>query len=111
MCLDVLRAARRERSAVGAMTHDVAAKIGPGGDRTGRVLEAALALSLEDEGSARLLTEQLALSVAAAELRATLPTEIADAFCETRLGRPWRHTWGMLDARYDSRAILDYCFG
>ena len=60
-----------------------------------------------DEGSARILTEQLALTAAAAALRRLGAGRIADAFIETRLGRPWRATYGMLDARLDARLIVD----
>ena len=65
-------------------------------------------IALADEGSARILTEQLALTAAAAEMRRIMPTELADAFAESRLGRPWRNTYGMMDSRYDARDIIDY---
>ena len=41
-------------------------------------------------------------------LRRRFPAVVGDAFLETRLGKPWRTTYGMLDARFDSRAFLDY---
>ena len=62
----------------------------------------------EDEGSARILVEQLALTAAAAALRRDFPPAFADAFIETRLGRPWRATYGMIDGRFDARALVDY---
>ena len=62
----------------------------------------------EDEGSARILTEQLALTAAAAALRRDFPPAFADAFIETRLGRPWRATYGMVDGRFDGRKFVDY---
>jgi putative acyl-CoA dehydrogenase len=65
-------------------------------------------VALEDEGSARLLVEQMALTAAAAALRRDHPPTLADAFIETRLGRPWRATYGMLDARFDARKLVDY---
>ena len=64
-------------------------------------------VAASDEGSARILTEQLALSAAAAELRRIGAGRIADAFIETRLAGQWRTTYGMLDARHDARAIID----
>jgi putative acyl-CoA dehydrogenase len=33
---------------------------------------------------------------------------VADAFLETRLGKPWRSTYGMLDSRFDARAFVNY---
>ena len=72
------------------------------------MLLAAAGVAAEDEGSARILVEQLALTAAAAALRRDFPPPIADAFIETRLGRPWRSTYGMLDARFGARQIVDY---
>jgi hypothetical protein len=80
MCLDVLRG----RGTIG-------------------VLKAAMQVASTDEGSARLLTEQLALSAAAAELRRLGAGRIADAFVETRLAGQWRNTYGMLDSRHEDR--------
>ena len=110
MCLDVLRVARKDTAAVGRVVDNIAGDLGPFGDRTANVLRAALQLALEDEGSARFLTEQLAVAAAGAAMRRQLPHELADAFCDTRMGRPWRHTWGMLDARYDARGMVDFAF-
>ena len=38
------------------------------------------------------------------------PSVVADAFLETRLGKPWRSTYGMLDSRFDARAFVNYLF-
>ena len=59
-----------------------------------------------DPGSLRILTEQLALTAAGAELRRIGLTDLADAFIETRLGGLWRNTYGMLDSRQDAMAII-----
>jgi putative acyl-CoA dehydrogenase len=81
--------------------------LGTGGRGTIGVLKAAMQVAATDQGSARLLTEQLALSAAAAELRRLGAGRIADAFVETRLGGQWRTTYGMLDSRHDARMIID----
>jgi putative acyl-CoA dehydrogenase len=81
--------------------------LGAGGPGTSAVLRAAMQVAERDEGSARILTEQLALSAAAAELRRLGAGRIADAFVESRLAGQWRATYGMLDARHDARAIVD----
>ena len=36
--------------------------------------------------------------------------KIADAFLESRLAGGWRHTYGVLDARFDSRYVLDLLY-
>ena len=61
-----------------------------------------------DEGSARILTEQLALAAAAAELRRDWAPG-ASPTPSSRRGSAgqWRGTYGMLDARHDARLIID----
>ena len=86
----------------------IAQELGPGSKAAVDVLSAAAGVASEDPGSARILTEQLALTAAAAALRRDFPAAFADAFIETRLGRPWRSTYGMIDGRFDSRTLLDY---
>ena len=107
MALDVVRALKAE----GVLQHvitTVGAELGQGSKSALDVLLAAASVAAEDEGSARVLVEQLALTAAAAALRRDYPPAIADAFIETRLGRPWRSTYGMLDARFNARKIVDY---
>jgi putative acyl-CoA dehydrogenase len=48
------------------------------------------------------------MTVAAAALRRRFPSVVADAFLETRLGKPWRTTYGMLDSRFDAKAFINY---
>jgi putative acyl-CoA dehydrogenase len=71
------------------------------------VLKAGFDLLRTDEGSARFVTEQLALAAAAAELYRIGAGRLADAFTETRLGGGWRSSYGMLDARFDAAQLLD----
>jgi putative acyl-CoA dehydrogenase len=107
MALDVVRALKGE----GVLTRvldTIAGELGQGSKAAVDVLSAAAGVASEDEGSARVLTEQLALTAAAAALRRDFPSAFADAFIETRLGRPWRATYGMLDGRFDGRALIDY---
>ncbi len=107
MALDVVRALKAD----GVLQHvitTIGAELGQGANSALNVLLAAAGVAAEDEGSARLLVEQLALTAAAAALRRDYPAAIADAFIETRLGRPWRATYGMLDGRFDARKIVDY---
>ncbi len=108
MCLDLLRAIERDPALLDAVGGIFAQEMGPGADAAVNVLKAAASVSAQDEGSARVLAEQLALTGAAAALRRDYPPVFADAFIETRLGRPWAATYGMLDNRFDARAFVDY---
>ena len=107
MALDVVRALRRE-ALLDEVLETIGGELGPGARAATDVLRAAARVASEDAGSARILTEQLALTAAASALRRDFPPAFADAFIATRLGRPWRATYGMIDNRFDSRAILDF---
>ncbi len=110
MALDVMRVLSRNTASVDGVIGEIGEDLGRPGQGTMEVLRAAAQVSLGDEGSARILTEQLALASAAAELRRLGTGPIADAFLETRLGGQWRTTYGMLDSRHDARVILDTLF-
>jgi putative acyl-CoA dehydrogenase len=107
MALDVVRALKGE-GVLDQVLETIGSELGPGSKAAVDVLSAAAAVAAEDEGSARILTEQLALTTAAAALRRDYPPAFADAFIETRLGRAWRATYGMMDGRFDSRTLIDY---
>jgi putative acyl-CoA dehydrogenase len=108
MCLDVMRVLRKSSEPLEAVLANIEDALGGTAKSTLNVLRAATAVALADEGSARILTEQLAMTVAAAALRRRFPAVIADAFLETRLGKPWRTTYGMLDSRFDAKAFINY---
>ncbi|RUM99425.1 DNA alkylation response protein [Pseudaminobacter arsenicus] len=110
MALDVLRVLGRAPSLFDDVLAGIERDLGAGGPGTIGVLRAAMQVATSDEGSARILTEQLALSAAAAELKRLGAGRIADAFIETRLAGQWRGTYGMLDARHDARMIIDTLF-
>jgi putative acyl-CoA dehydrogenase len=107
MALDVVRALRGE-GVLDQVLQTIGSELGRGSKAAVDVLSAAAGVAAEDEGSARILTEQLALTAAAAALRRDYPPAFADAFIETRLGRPWRATYGMIDGRFDGRALVDH---
>src|SRR5690606_26180132 len=107
MALDVLRVLRRAPQLFDEVLAGIDRDLGDSGRGTTGVLKAAMQVASSDEGSARLLTEQLALAAAAAELRRMGAGRIAEAFVETRLAGQWRTTYGLLDARHDARLILD----
>lgn len=107
MALDVLRVLGRAPHLFDDVLGGIERDLGMSGPGTIGVLRAAMQVALSDEGSARILTEQLALAAAAAELRRMGGGRIADAFIETRLAGQWRGTYGMIDARHDARLIID----
>ena len=107
VALDALRVLRQAPSLFADVMGIVERDLGSGGKGTVGVLRAAFEVAQSDEGSARILTEQLALSTAAAELKRLGAGRIADAFIETRLAGQWRTTYGMLDSRHDARLIID----
>jgi putative acyl-CoA dehydrogenase len=106
MALDVLRVLKRGPQLFDEVLNWIGAQLGRGGQGTVEVLRAAMRVAENDEGSARILTEQLALAAAGAELRHLQSEDIADAFIETRLGGQWRTTYGMLDARHNAKDII-----
>ena len=107
MALDVVRVLRRGPQLFDEVLNWIGAQLGRGGQGTVEVLRAAMRVTESDEGAARILTEQLALAAAGAELRHLQTEDIADAFIETRLGGQWRTTYGMLDARHNAKNIVN----
>jgi putative acyl-CoA dehydrogenase len=107
MALDVLRVLTRGRDLFEVVLGEISRDLGSAGQRTIDVLKAAVAVCERDEGAARMLTEQLALAAAAAELNRIGASRISSAFTETRLAGAWRSTYGMLDSRFDAVQILN----
>jgi len=108
LSLDVLRMLRKSSEPLDAVIIVCEATLGGSAKATLNILRAATAVALADEGSARVLAEQLALTVAAATMHHAFPAEVGDAFLDTRLGKGWRTTYGMLDSRFDTAGILDF---
>jgi putative acyl-CoA dehydrogenase len=110
MALDVLRVLTRGRDLCEVALDSINRDLGAAGPRTVDVLRACMAVAESDQGAARLLSEQLALAAAAAELTRLGAGHVAEAFVETRLGGAWRSTYGMLDARFDARQIVELLY-
>lgn len=110
MALDVLRVLSRGKDLFETLFAGLERDLGPSGKKTVEVLRAATALAEQDEAAGRLLIEQLALAAGAAELYRLGAGKIADAFLESRLAGGWRHTYGVLDARFDSRYVIDLLY-
>lgn len=107
MCLDVLRVLSKSPDSLGSVLASLERDLGgEGAAKTVDVIRTASAMAQSDPGSARILTEQLALTAGAAELRRIGLGDLADAFVETRLGGLWRNTYGMLDTRQNAEGII-----
>ncbi len=106
MALDLLRALR-QADTVAALAQELAPAKGghPALDR----LAAALPTRVEHmatEVEARRLAQDVALAVQAALLYQSAPAVVFSAFCDSRLGGNWGHTFGTLGSQTDFDAIL-----
>jgi putative acyl-CoA dehydrogenase len=98
ICLDVLRALRREAGAADAFLDEIEAA--RGGDRRldlalDRVRE-MMAADQTAEEKARRLVETMAVTLQGALLVRHAPPDIANAFCASRLAGEGGHTYGTL---------------
>jgi putative acyl-CoA dehydrogenase len=104
MALDFLRALRKG-DAVAALLHELAPAKGAHQalDRFAVALPTRID-SLANESEARRLAQDVALAVQGALLAQGAPTEVSDAFSESRLAGNWGHTFGTLaaDTHFDS---------
>jgi putative acyl-CoA dehydrogenase len=107
--LDVLRALAREPGAWEAFRDEVGLASGadPRLDRAVAALDAALADTSDIEVRARRVVEQMALTLQGSLLVRFAPAAVADAFCASRLGGDWGHTFGTLPPGVDARTIVD----
>jgi putative acyl-CoA dehydrogenase len=109
ICLDVLRAIANEPGSMEALFDEI--DRGRGGD--GRLDEAAARLrsnwkSLAAEpNQARRLVEQLALVLQGSLVVRHSPTDVADAFCASRLSGDWGRAFGTLPAGTKFARILE----
>ena len=111
LALDALRLADENPDAFAAAIGEIAVDL----DRqssaaSAQMIREAAEACVADQGSARILTEQVALVAAAAALHRFAPRVITDAFTDTRLAGPWRASHGMLDGRFDPHGIVDYVY-
>jgi len=109
VCLDVLRAMGRERSAVPALLEELRAARGghPALDRVVAALERDLADPSDLELRARHLSESMALALQGALLVQHGPAAVAEAFCASRLGEGRRMgAYGNLPAGTDFDLIV-----
>jgi putative acyl-CoA dehydrogenase len=107
MALDLLRAFRKEGS-IAALVHELgfARSAYPALAHLTESLPARID-ELANESEARRLAQDVALAVQGALLAQSAPTAVFEAFCESRLGGNWGHTFGTLPAHAHFDAILE----
>ncbi|MFD5542818.1 acyl-CoA dehydrogenase family protein [Streptomyces sp. NPDC127079] len=107
--LDVLRALHREPGALDACLQEIGRAHGADHrlDRAVKDLFAELANLEGAQTRARRLVERLATVLQGSLLVRFAPSEVADAFCASRLGNDWGATFGTLPASLDLAALVD----
>jgi putative acyl-CoA dehydrogenase len=107
ICLDVLRAMRREPASVDAFVKEIEVSRGANTllDAATARLKDSLSQPIAEEG-ARRLVEQMALVLEAAILVGRTPSAIADAFCATRLSERPGFAYGAPASQIDANTIL-----
>lgn len=105
ICLDVLRAMRREPDAVPAFLNEVEAAHGENRafDGAFEALRDRL-VQVPEESHARAIVERMAVLLQASLVLRHSPGYVADAFCATRLANA--HTYGAFEAKIDTARIL-----
>ena len=106
--LDVLRAMRREPETVTAFIAEVEEARGsdPRLDRSVVELKKELSNGAPVESGARRLVERLAIALQGSLLVRHGDPAVADAFCATRLGGDWGHSFGTLPQGLELASIV-----
>ena len=112
VCLDVLRALRRETEAIDALAACVQAARGIDRryDANADALVTQLREAHDEPASARRLAQSVAVLVAAGELLRNAPRFVADAYCRSRLGGSMSFAgaaFGVLPPPLDVKPILE----
>jgi putative acyl-CoA dehydrogenase len=107
--LDVLRALRRDPASLEAFRAEVGAAAGGDArlDAATARLTALLGAGEDLETDARRVVEQMALVLQGALLVRHAPAVVADAFCASRLGGDWGHSFGTLARAVDTAALVE----
>jgi len=111
ICLDVIRAARREPAAVDALLAELEDARGANRDfdSFAASLRESVSSTEEDQAGARVFAQSIALAFTASLLVRRGPSFVSDAFCASRL-RAWSAftgaAFGTLPNHCDSPALL-----
>ncbi|MGH4032160.1 acyl-CoA dehydrogenase family protein [Actinomycetota bacterium Odt1-20B] len=107
--LDVLRALQREPQALNAFLEEVGSARGADHRLDGAIKDLLTELAdLEGiEARARRLVERMALVLQGSLLVRYAPSEVADAFCASRLGGDWGTAFGTLPHTLDLASVVE----
>ncbi|MYZ06606.1 DNA alkylation response protein [Streptomyces sp. SID2999] len=105
--LDVLRALGRSPESAESFFGELALARGANAHLDATVTSLQRELTEADQLSARRVVERMALALQGSLLVRHAPPAVADAFCATRLGGDWGHSFGTLPSGTDLGAILD----
>jgi putative acyl-CoA dehydrogenase len=111
ICLDILRAIHKEPDAVASVGDEI--RLARGADRRFDAFADRLEKELPSaatEVEARRLAERLALALQASLLIRHSISEVADAFCATRLANEGGRAFGTLPAKTGFRAIIERAY-
>ncbi|MFJ4485537.1 acyl-CoA dehydrogenase family protein [Streptomyces longwoodensis] len=104
--LDVLRALGRDPATVDALFAELAPARGADARLDAAVTRLKDTLATATPSGARRLVELMALTLQASLLVRHAPPAVADAFCATRLGGDWGHSFGTLPDGADVDTVL-----
>ncbi|MFG3100861.1 acyl-CoA dehydrogenase family protein [Streptomyces sp. NPDC048182] len=104
--LDVLRALRRSPATAHALFAELALARGADARLDAAVASLETRLAAATEAGARRLVEQMALVLQGSLLVRYAPPAVADAFCASRLGGDWGHSFGTLPDGTDLDGVL-----
>ncbi len=107
ICLDVLRALRKEPQAVEALLAELRAARGADRRLDAHLAATEAAVSHADEAQGRRLVETLAVALQGALIVRHAPAAVADAFCASRLSGDRGHAFGTLPGGVDLPALVD----
>ncbi|MFF7967906.1 DNA alkylation response protein [Streptomyces sp. NPDC007903] len=105
--LDVLRALGREPESAESFFGELALARGADARLDATVTSLKRELTEADQVSARRVVERMALALQASLLLRHAPSAVADAFCATRLGGDWGHSFGTLPPGTDLSTIVE----
>ncbi|MFJ6845148.1 acyl-CoA dehydrogenase family protein [Streptomyces griseoluteus] len=105
--LDVLRALGRSPRSAEAFFGELALAHGANAHLDAAVTSLKRELAEADQLTARRVVEGMALTLQASLLVRHAPPAVADAFCATRLGGDWGHSFGTLPSGVDLGTILE----
>lgn len=110
MCMDVLRAVRRDANTAEAFMAEVGSARGADRhlDRWLDRLGAEISRPRNDDGHARRLCNVMAYALQASELHRHGAPETFEAFCRSRLQGDWGYVFGTLEPTPDLKRIVEH---